>query len=121
MDKAFLAGRILFSFYFIKSGVNHFLKLEGMTGYAASKGVPLPELAVIVTGILLFTGGLSILTGYFPKIGAYLLIAFFIPVSSWSNFSIDTWVSISVILRIFAFLLLDLNTPGTVVKDCAAR
>ena len=81
MEKAFLAGRILFSYYFIKSGVNHFLNLEGTTGYTASKGVPLPELAVIVTAILLILGGLSILTGYYPKIGAYLLIAFLVPVT----------------------------------------
>ena len=81
MDKVFLLGRIFFSYYFIKSGVNHFLNLEGMTGYTASKGVPLPELAVIVTGILLLLGGISIFTGYYPKIGAYLLIAFLVPVT----------------------------------------
>ena len=81
MDKVFLLGRILFGGYFIRSGVNHFLNLEGMTGYTASKGVPLPELAVILTGILLLLGGFSILTGYYPKIGIYLLIAFLVPVT----------------------------------------
>ena len=81
MDKLILLGRILFGGYFIRSGINHFLNLEGMTGYTASKGVPLPELAVIVTGILLLTGGISIITGYYPKIGCYLLIAFLIPVT----------------------------------------
>jgi len=81
MDKVFLLGRIMFGGYFIRSGIKHFLNLEGMTGYTASKGVPLPELAVIVTGLLLLMGGISILTGYYPKIGSYLLIAFLIPVT----------------------------------------
>ena len=81
MDKAFLAGRILFGGYFIRSGIKHFLNLEGMTGYTASKGVPLPELAVIVTGLMLFIGGISILTGQYPKIGSYILIVFLVLVA----------------------------------------
>ena len=79
MDKAFLAGRIFFSLFFIKGGANGFLNLERMSSYVASKGVPLPEFAVFVASSLLLLGGLSILTGYYPKIGAYLLIAFLVP------------------------------------------
>ncbi|MCH8303860.1 MAG: DoxX family protein [Candidatus Marinimicrobia bacterium] len=81
MDKAFLAGRILFSGFFLRSGVNLILKFEGITNYTASKGVPLPELAVIVAATLLILGGISILTGQYPKIGSYLLIAFLVPVT----------------------------------------
>ncbi|MCH7818121.1 MAG: DoxX family protein [Candidatus Marinimicrobia bacterium] len=81
MDKAFFAGRILFGGFFVRSGVNLFIKLDGITNYTASKGVPLPELAVIVAATLLVFGGISILTGQYPKIGAYLLIAFLIPVT----------------------------------------
>ena len=81
MDKAFLAGRIFFSLFFIKGGANGFLNLERLSNYVASKGVPLPEFAVFVASSLLLLGGLSILTGYYPKIGAYLLIAFLVPVT----------------------------------------
>ena len=81
MDKAFLVGRILFGGYFIRSGINHFLNLEGMAGYTASKGVPLPEFAVIITGLMLLIGGLSILSGYYPKIGSYILIVFLVAVA----------------------------------------
>ncbi len=81
MDKAFLAGRILFGGYFIRSGINHFLNLEGMAGYTASKGVPLPEFAVIITGLMLLGGGISIITGIYPKIGSAVLIAFLVIVS----------------------------------------
>ena len=81
MDKAFLVGRILFGGYFIRSGINHFLNLEGMASYTASKGVPLPEFAVIITGLMLLIGGLSILSGYYPKIGSYILIVFLVAVA----------------------------------------
>jgi len=81
MDKAFFAGRILFSVFFIKGGASNLLNLERLTSYTASRGVPMPEIAVIVTSIMLLLGGISILTGFYPKIGAYLLIAFLIPVT----------------------------------------
>ena len=81
MDKAFLAGRLLFSVFFIRGGANGFLNFERLSNYVASKGVPLPEIAAIVASSLLLIDGLSILTGYYPKIGAYLLIAFLVPVT----------------------------------------
>ena len=81
MEKAVLLGRILFGGYFIRSGINHFLNIEGMTGYTASKGVPLPEFAVILTGLMLLIGGLSILSGQYPKIGSYILIVFLVVVA----------------------------------------
>ena len=81
MDKVILLGRILFGGYFIRSGIKHFLNLEGMTGYTASKGIPLPEFAVIITGLMLLIGGLSILSGYYPKIGSSVLIVFLVVVA----------------------------------------
>jgi putative oxidoreductase len=52
-----------------------------LTGYAASKNVPMPKLAVYGGGILLLIGGLSFLLGYQPLIGAIALVLFFVPVS----------------------------------------
>jgi uncharacterized membrane protein YphA (DoxX/SURF4 family) len=43
--------------------------------------VPAPELATIVTGVMLALGGLSILLGYHPRIGAALLVVFLLPVA----------------------------------------
>jgi len=81
MDIGILSGRIVFGGYFIKSGINHFLNLEGMTGYTSSKGVPLPEFAVIFTGLMLLMGGISIITGIYPKIGSAVLIVFLVSVA----------------------------------------
>jgi uncharacterized membrane protein YphA (DoxX/SURF4 family) len=73
------AGRVLFGGYFVYNGLNHFLNLQSVAAYAASKHVPSPEVAVALSGLLLLVGGLSILSGQWPKIGA-LFIALFLAV-----------------------------------------
>jgi len=77
----FLIGRVILGFYYINSGLNHFMQLKQMAQYAAFKGVPLPEIAVIFSGILLLIGGLTILTGFLPYLGVFSLVLFFLPVT----------------------------------------
>ena len=77
----FLIGRIIFGCYFINSGYSHFKNVGHMAGYAASKKVPAPKLAIIGSGILLFIGGLSMLLGIAPWIGVIALVLFLVPVS----------------------------------------
>lgn len=74
-----LIGRVVFSFFFIYSGFNHLTKLSAYSGYAASSGVPAPTVAVAVTGLMLLGGGLSVLLGVKPKLGAALLFVFLVP------------------------------------------
>lgn len=50
---AFLMGRMLFGAVLGFMGLNHFVQLDGMSGYAEAKGVPFPRLGVIVSGLLL--------------------------------------------------------------------
>ena len=78
---AFLVGRIIVAAFFITNGINHFAKLNMMAGYAKSKGMPSPSLAVGGTGVLLLLGGASLLLGYHPTIGAGLLVIFLLGVS----------------------------------------
>ena|SRR3990172_7848552 len=81
MEIAFLVGRIILGIYYLFNASNHFMRLEMMAGYAGSKGVPAPKLAVLGTGALLLLGGLSILTGFQPTIGVILLVIFFLGVT----------------------------------------
>uniref|UniRef100_A0A7C1JUB4 DoxX family membrane protein n=1 Tax=Caldilinea aerophila TaxID=133453 RepID=A0A7C1JUB4_9CHLR len=81
MEILFLIGRIVLGAYYLFNAFNHFRNLEMMTGYAASKGVPAPKLAVAGTGVLLLLGGLSILLGYQPTIGVLLIVVFLVPVA----------------------------------------
>jgi putative oxidoreductase len=76
-----LVGRVIFSVFFIFSGYNHLANVGMMAQYTASQGVPAPQLAVVVTGVMLLVGGLSILLGWQVKVGALLLVLFLVPVS----------------------------------------
>jgi putative oxidoreductase len=76
-----LAGRLIFGGYFLYNGINHFRERESMVAYARSKGVQAPEAAVAGSGLLLLGGGLSMLTGAFPKVGAALISTFLLGVS----------------------------------------
>ncbi len=84
-----LVGRIIVGAYYLSSALNHLVFMPGqMAEYAASKGVPLPLLAVIVTGLPLLIGGLSILLGVFPRVGVLALVVFLLPVTFWMH---DFW------------------------------
>lgn len=75
-------GRLLFSALFLRSAYNHFTKVRMMAGYAQAVGhVPFPEAAVVVSGVMILLGGLSILLGFHPRIGAGLLFLFLVPVA----------------------------------------
>lgn len=78
---AFLLGRLLFGVLLGFMGLNHFTGVDEMSGYAASKGVPAPRIAVVVSGIILVGGGLSIAAGVYPLLGAAALGAFFLGVT----------------------------------------
>lgn len=69
-----LLGRFLFALIFLMSSPNHFSRQT--IAYASSQGVPLASLAVPLSGILAFLGGLSILLGYRAKIGAWFIVLF---------------------------------------------
>jgi uncharacterized membrane protein YphA (DoxX/SURF4 family) len=81
MKAPFLLGRIIFGGFFIYNGINHLKNSKSMAPYADSKGVPLPELAVKLSGVPLIIGGASILLGAKPKIGSMAILGFLAGVS----------------------------------------
>src|SRR5215831_13207969 len=74
-----LAGRILFALIFVVAAPRHFTA-EGI-GHAAELGVPWASLCVPVSGLMALAGGLSVASGYRMQWGAWLLIAFLVPVT----------------------------------------
>lgn len=78
----FWLGRLLFGGYWLMNAWNHFSNAEGMAGYAASKGVPMPKLAVLGTGTLLAIGGLGMLSGLYVKWAVLALALFLAPVAA---------------------------------------
>ena len=81
MNVLFLIGRIVFGGYFLMNAWNHFKNIEGLSGYAASKGVPSAKAAVFMSGVLLLLGGLGVIFGISPEASLTLLIIFLVPVS----------------------------------------
>lgn len=79
MDIIVLIGRILFAALFLGSAVGHLTQTKAMAGYAASKKIPLPEVTVFASGILLAAGGLMVLLGLWPDLGALFLLVFMVP------------------------------------------
>lgn len=79
MEFAFLIGRIALGAYYIYNAFNHLKNVNFLAGYTASKGIPAPKLAVIGTGLLMLVGGLSIILGIQPYLGALLLVVFLLP------------------------------------------
>jgi putative oxidoreductase len=77
----YLAGRVLLGGFFVISGLRHFQHLAMMAGFTGSKGVPAPRLAVIVSGLMIILGGVSILLGVRPHWGIALVSAFLLPVT----------------------------------------
>jgi putative oxidoreductase len=74
-----LAGRILFALIFITAAPRHFSR-EGIE-HAAQLGTPLASLLVPISGVMALAGGLSIAAGYQARWGAWMLVAFLIPVT----------------------------------------
>lgn len=81
MAVVFLIGRLILGVYYLFNASNHFFRLDAMSAYAQSKKVPAPKLAVLVSGVLLLVGGLSLLTGFQPLVGIIALVLFFLPVT----------------------------------------
>jgi putative oxidoreductase len=75
-----LLGRILYSAIFISGGLDNLTNAKAVA-YAASAGVPMPSILVPLAGVLALLGGLSILFGYKAKWGAWMIVAFLIPVT----------------------------------------
>jgi len=80
-DVLFLIGRIIVAIFYLDNARNHFLNLSAVAGYAGSKNVPMPTLAVTVSGLLLLGGALSFLLGFLPDLGVAMIVLFFLPVT----------------------------------------
>ena len=63
------------------SGVNHIKYRNMLAGYAASKKVPSPKLAVVVSGVMVILGGAGVLLALYVPVSVALIVLFLIPVT----------------------------------------
>ena len=78
MEIVFLIARILLSVLVLFSAIGHRTQTAGMAQYAQSKGIPMAKAGVIVSGLGLLAGGLSVLLGVYGDLGALVLAALFL-------------------------------------------
>jgi putative oxidoreductase len=76
-----IIGRAIFGGFFLFSGLHHFMDRVALTSVTAAVGVPFPDVAVLGTGLLLVMGGVGLMTGLWPRVGALMIIAFLIGVT----------------------------------------
>lgn len=77
MQVAFLIGRLFYGIVLAFMGLNHFMNTDEMADHARSNGVPLPKISVMLTGLMLIFGGLSIALGTYTFLGSLLIVIFF--------------------------------------------
>lgn len=73
-----VTARLLFGGVIAFTGLNHFLQLDQMVGYADYKGLPAPKASVVASGAVLLFGGLGIILGVLPFVSALAIAGFLI-------------------------------------------
>lgn len=80
--------RILLSFIFIVAGFSHLLNTEKTVRRIEDQGMELvknvlihPEIAVLLSGIVMLISGVCLLVGYRTSLAAVVLIALLIPIT----------------------------------------
>lgn len=74
-----LASRILLSGIFLFSGASKIFAFGQAQSYMEGKGMHMTGLILVIAILFELCGGLSLLLGYFPRLGALVLVLFLIP------------------------------------------
>ena len=74
-----LIGRMLLAVLFLQSGWHKIFDFEKTTASIAAKGVPLPEVMLVLTIIIVLGGGLMLLFGWYARWAALVLFLWMIP------------------------------------------
>jgi uncharacterized membrane protein YphA (DoxX/SURF4 family) len=76
---AILIGRILLALIFLKSGIGKIGNFAGTAQYMASQGMPFATFFLVGAICFELVGSITIILGYFTRLGAILLLIFLVP------------------------------------------
>ena len=76
---AILIGRILLALIFLKSGIGKIGNFAGTAQYMASQGMPFTTFFLVGAICFELVGSITIILGYFTRLGAILLLIFLVP------------------------------------------
>jgi putative oxidoreductase len=71
-----LVGRLLLAFLFLPAGIMKIGGFAGTAGYIASKGLPMPEVGVVIAILVEVLGGLALIAGFGTRVAAVVLAVF---------------------------------------------
>ena len=77
-----LVARVLLSSIFLFSGAKKIFAFSGTQAYMAQYGMKMTGLFLVLAVLFEIGGGLSVLLGYFPRLGALALILFLLPTTA---------------------------------------
>jgi putative oxidoreductase len=77
-----LVARVLLSGIFLSSGVQKIFAFSGTQAYMAKFGMKMTGLFLVLAILFEIGGGLSVLLGYYPRLGALALLLFLIPTTA---------------------------------------
>ena len=75
-----VAGRIMLTLIFFLSGITHFTRLDEYVALMPA-AIPARPFWVIVSGIVELVGATLMVTNRYPRLGAWLIVIFLIPVT----------------------------------------
>jgi uncharacterized membrane protein YphA (DoxX/SURF4 family) len=75
-----LAGRVMFTLIFFLSGITHF---TGINDYVAlmPEAIPFRPFWVLISGVVELIGAVMIVSNRSPRLGAWLIVLFLVPVT----------------------------------------
>jgi putative oxidoreductase len=74
-----LIGRILLVLIFLQSGIGKIMNFQGTAEYMAKFGMPYTNFFLVGAIFIELFGSITVITGYYARLGAFLLVIFLIP------------------------------------------
>lgn len=75
-----IAGRVMFTLIFFLSGITHFTSLQNYVALMPAS-IPFREFWVMISGLVELAGAAMVLFNFYPRLGAWLIFVFLVPVT----------------------------------------
>lgn len=90
MSIALILGKILFSYLFVTSGINHIKNIPVMAAYARDKDLPMADLAVLLSGLGIIVAPILFVFGVLETpalifLGLFLITTSFVFHDYWNQ------------------------------------
>ena len=116
-----LIGRVALATLFVTFGWMKIASFSAMSGYAASSGVPMPDIAIWISIVIELLGGLMIVFGFKTRWAAFALIVFVIVATAYFHMNFSDPNQLTMFFKNIAIigglLLLKANGPGNYSLD----